>query len=67
MKIKKVLIFVLFAFTILLAGCGADSTPEKLWNRFVKIMNSKDIEAVAEVYYEKDLQSIKTLLKTMIN
>jgi hypothetical protein len=63
MKIKKVLIFVLFAFTILLAGCGADSTPEKLWNRFVKIMNSKDIEAVAEVYYEKGSSKYKNFIE----
>lgn len=53
MKIRKLLIFVVFAIAIVLSGCGSGSTPEKLWDKYVKAMNTKDIEAVAEVYYPK--------------
>lgn len=54
MKIRKILVFVLFVFVLVLSGCGSESTPEKLWGQFVKALNTKNIETVAEVYYLRD-------------
>jgi len=54
MKIKKLSILILFIYILLLAGCGGSNSPEALWNRYVKAMNSGDIEKVAEIYHAKD-------------
>lgn len=54
MKIRKILVFVLFVFVLVLSGCGSESTPEKLWGQFVKALNTKNIETVAEIYYVRE-------------
>ncbi len=54
MKFKKFLFIFVIAFTIFIAGCSSKASPEKLWNNYIKAMNEKNIEKVAEIYYAKD-------------
>lgn len=54
MRIRKILTFALLMFIIVLSGCGSNNSPEQLWNKYIAAMNSKDINKVAEIYYEKD-------------
>lgn len=54
MKIKKLSIFILMTFLLLLVSCGKGNTPNKLWDRYIKVMNQKNLEKVAEIYYKKD-------------
>lgn len=51
MKIKKFWIALLTIFIILLSGCGGDSSPRALWNRYIKAMNSMDLANVAAIYF----------------
>lgn len=50
---RKIFVFLLLAIIIVLTGCGGDSTPQKLWNHYIKAMNSKSLENVAEIYFAK--------------
>ena len=54
MKIKKFSILILMFCVLLLAACGSNNSPRALWDKYIKAMNSKNLEKVAEIYYNKD-------------
>ena len=66
MKSKKILIALLMFFLIMLSACGSDNSPRNLWNEYIKAMNSRDLEAVAEVYIRKERRSTNSSWKKMI-
>lgn len=51
---KKISIAIIMFIILVLTGCGSNSSPERLWNRYISSMNAKDIEEVAEVFYLKN-------------
>lgn len=63
MKSKKILIALLMFFLIMLSACGSDNSPRNLWNEYIKAMNSRDLEAVAEVYYPKGTPKYEQFLE----
>lgn len=54
MKFKRITILILLIYILVLVGCGGTDSPEKVWKNYIKAMNAKNIESVAEVYYPKD-------------
>ncbi|MGD9604801.1 MAG: Ig-like domain-containing protein [Bacilli bacterium] len=48
---KKISIAIIMFLILVLVGCGSNTSPEKLWNRYISAMNAKDIEAVAASFY----------------
>jgi hypothetical protein len=63
MKRKKVSIIVLLLFILLLVGCGGNTSPESTWDKYIKAMNNKSLEEVAEIYYVKDSTSYNRFLE----
>lgn len=63
MKSKRISIMILLFFIFLLAGCGESVSPEITWNQYIKAMNSKNLEEVAEIYFTKDSTNYNRFLE----
>jgi hypothetical protein len=63
MKRKRISIVILLLFILLLAGCGESVSPEVTWNQYIKAMNSKNLEEVAEIYFMKDSTNYNNFLE----
>lgn len=64
MNKKKIIVFLLLVISLVLTGCGGDSTPKRLWNNYIKAMNSKKLENVAEFYYPKGTPGYENFINT---
>jgi hypothetical protein len=49
---------------VIMAGCGSNGSPERLWNRYVAAMNSQDLEKVAAVFYPADSAEYNLFLES---
>lgn len=65
MKFKKTTILILLVYILVLVGCGGTDSPEKLWKNYIKTMNTKNIESVAEIYYPKDSKKYNSFLENV--
>jgi uncharacterized membrane protein YvbJ len=62
--VKKISIAIMLFLVVILAGCGSNGSPERLWNRYVAAMNSQDLDKVAAVYYPADSAEYNLFLES---
>lgn len=53
MKIKRLAIIIMALVVVLLSGCGSSNSPRSLWDRYIKAMNAKSLDKLAQIYYPK--------------
>jgi len=61
---KKLTFFLLLVIAILLCGCSGGSSPQKVWNNYIKAMNSKNLEKVALFYYDQNSKSFEDFINS---
>lgn len=53
MRVKKSFIAIMMILVLVLVGCGSNTSPDRLWSRYISAMNTQELESVAAIYYSE--------------